>query len=129
LRPDAEARYAGPTGTQHLFVEVDRGTKRSHALAGQLAQYATYHASSGRDRVIVLLVTTGNERGWELLRLNETLSERVGMPPLDLLVTTQAEIAERGVQAHIWHSTSDPCDLLHTYISTTQVSAQQNHKE
>jgi hypothetical protein len=51
------------------------------------------------------------------------------MPPLDLLVTTQAEIAERGVQAHIWHSTSDPCDLLHTYISTTQVSEQQDHIE
>src|SRR5205085_3467755 len=101
LRPDAEARYAGPTGTHHLFVEVDRGTKRSHAVAGQLAQYATYHASSGRDRVMMLLVTTGNERGWELLRLNETLPERVGMPPLDLLVTTNAEIAEHGAQARI----------------------------
>jgi hypothetical protein len=129
LRPDAEARYAGPTGTHHLFVEVDRGTKRSHALAGKLARYATYHASSGRDRVMVLLVTTGNERGWELLRLNETLPERVGMPPLDLLVTTNAEIAEHGAQARIWRSTSDPCDLLHTYISTTQVSEQQNHIE
>jgi DNA-binding MarR family transcriptional regulator len=123
LRPDAEARYAGPSGTHHLFVEVDRGTKRSHALAGQLTQYATYHASSGRDRVMVLLVTMGNERGWELLCLNETLPERVGMPPLDLLVTTRAEIAERGVQAHIWRATSGPCATLHVYLNTMPTQA------
>jgi hypothetical protein len=92
-------------------------------VAAKLAQYATYHASSGRDRVMVLLVTTGNERGWALLRLNETLPERVGMPPLALLVTTQAEIAERGVQAHIWRATSGPCATLHAYLNTIPTQA------
>lgn len=123
LHPDAEARYTWPGG-QQLFVEVDRGTKRLRPLAAKLAQYATYRGDSGRDQVTVLLVTTGYERGWELLHLNETLPEREEMPPLDLLVTTRAEIADGGAQARIWRATSGPCATLLSYLNmlATQVS-------
>jgi len=117
LRPDAEARYAGPDGGRQIFVEVDRGTKRLDALQAKLAQYGAYRAGTGRDQVTVLVVTTGYERGYELLHLNETLPRDVGTRPLDLLVTTRAEVAERAAQARIWRATAGPCDTLHAYLN------------
>ncbi len=117
LRPDAEARYAGPDGGRPFFVEVDRGTKRLDALQAKLARYGAYRAGTGRPQVTVLVVTTGYERGWELLHLNETLPRDVGTRPLDLLVTTRAEVAERVAQARIWRATSSPCATLHAYLN------------
>jgi len=112
LRPDAEARYAGPDGGRPFFVEVDRGTKRLDALQAKLARYGAYRAGTGRDQVTVLVVTTGYERGWELLHLNETLPRDVETRPLDLLVTTRAEVAERVAQAR-----NGPCAALHAYLN------------
>jgi len=117
LRPDAEVRYAGPDGGRQFFVEVDRGTKRLDALQAKLAQYGAYRAGTGRDQVTVLVVTTGYERGWEVLHLNETLRRDVGTRPLDLLVTTRAEVAERVAQARIWRVTAGPCAALHAYLN------------
>ncbi len=117
LRPDAEARYAGPDGGRQLFVEVDRGTKRLDALQAKLARYGAYRAGTGRDQVTVLVVTTGYERGWEVLHLNETFPRDVGTRPLDLLVTTRAEVAERVAQARIWRVTAGPCATLHAYLN------------
>ncbi len=117
LRPDAEARYAGPDGGRQFFVEVDRGTKRLDALQAKLARYGAYRAGTRRDQVTVLVVTTGYERGWELLHLNETLPRDVGTRPLDLLVTTRAEVAERVAQARIWRVTAGPCAALHAYLN------------
>jgi hypothetical protein len=119
LRPDAEAWYAGPGGTGHLFLEVDRGTKRSAATMAKLAQYGTYRTSAGQGQVTVLWVTTGYERGWEILHLNETLPDCRGLPSLDLIVTTSVEIAERGEQARIWRKTSGPCETLHFLLGKT----------
>jgi len=117
LRPDAEARYARPDGGRQFFVEVDRGTTRLEALQAKLARYDAYRAGTAQDHVTVLVVTTGYERGWEVLHLNETLLRDVGTRPLDLLVTTRAEVAERGAQAHIWHATAGPCATLHAYLN------------
>ncbi len=117
LRPDAQVWYVGPGGAREFFVEVDRGTKRLDALQEKLARYGAYRAGVGRDQVTVLVVTTGYERGWEVLHLNEILLQDVGTRPLDLLVTTRAEVAERGAQARIWRATSDPCATIHTYLN------------
>jgi len=121
LRPDAEVWYVGPGGTRELFVEVDRGTKRLDALQEKLAQYGVYRAGTGRDQVTVLAVTTGYERGWEVLHLNETLLQDVGMRPLDLLVTTRAEVAGDDAQARIWRATAGSCATLHAYLNETGV--------
>jgi len=117
LRPDAEAGYRGPDGQRPFFVEVDRGTKRLDALHATLAHYGAYRAGMGRDQVTILFVTTGYERGWELLRLNETLPRDAGTRPLDLLVTTRTEVAERGAHARIWRATVGPCVTLHAYLN------------
>jgi len=47
-----------------------------------------------------------------LLHLNETLPRDVETRPLDLLVTTRAEVAERVAQAR-----NGPCAALHAYLN------------
>lgn len=119
LKPDAEVLYTGPGDRRRLFVELDRGTMRLPRLGAKLARYGAYRAGVGRDQVTVLLVTTGYERGWEALHLNESLPRIKRMPPLDLVVTTDGEIAERGAGARLWRGTFGPCTTLDAYFRAT----------
>jgi hypothetical protein len=119
LRPDAEGRYCGPVGPLHFFVEVDRGTARLWRLATKLAQYYAYRSHSERDEIVLLLVTTGPDRGRAATRLNEALAARTRTPVLDLRVTTQAELAQLGSSAHPRSAVFGARGLLHPSTGRT----------
>jgi len=92
-------------------VEVDRGTTQLWYLATKLEQYARYRDQGGHDQVMLLLVTNGSGRSYYALRANDALA-RTGKAPLDLRVTTLAELRAHGAAARFWCSTSQTCDPL-----------------
>jgi len=123
LRPDAEGVYTGPEGTLRFFVEVDRGTTQMWYLATKLAQYARYRDSVGQDQVTLLLVTKGSGRSYNALLENDALPVRTGKAPLDLRVTTLAELRAHGAQARFWCGVSQTCDPLHPSVGAAMGSA------
>lgn len=112
LRPDAEETYTNPGGVLHFYLEVDRGTMRVWRLAAKLARYYAYRCSVGCGQITLLLVTSGHERAATALRLNAMLAARRGAPPLDLHVTTDAELAEHGARGRIWRGGGGLRDTL-----------------
>jgi hypothetical protein len=49
LRPDSYVRLGMGEYEHSYFIEVDRGTEGSRAIAGQLARYVAYHASGAEQ--------------------------------------------------------------------------------
>jgi hypothetical protein len=124
LRPDAEGLFMGPEGSLHFYVEVDRGTTRLWRLAGKLSQYYAYRAGTDQRQLTLLLVTSGEGRGQEAMRLNEMLALRLHTHPLDLCVATGVEVAERGASARVWRAASGPCTLERLFAGANARPAQ-----
>jgi hypothetical protein len=129
VRPDAEGLFTGAEGSLRFYVEVDRGTTRLWRLAGKLSQYYAYRAGTDQRHITLLLVTSGEGRGREAMRLNEMLAVRLHTHPLDLCVTTGVEVAERGASARVWCTASGPCTIDRLFAGANTRPAQAAHQQ
>ncbi len=101
-----------PHATSHAArgLAADAHALVDRVLTGALLNCAVASAAARMARVASADYT-------DLALAAERAGREAGTRSLDLLVTTRAEVAERGAQARIWRVTTGPRATLHTYLS------------
>jgi len=112
-RPDAYGRYRVGGQALAFFLEIDRGTSGLRDWASKLVAYGAYRDSGLHSRdpahgepayPLLLVVTTGEERLRHILALGPQVATARLTRPLDMWVTTAADLAAQGPLGPIWRA-------------------------
>jgi hypothetical protein len=104
IQPDGFGRYLHPGGACQFYLEYDRATEGTTALAEKLRGYLRFAGGwgEGADFPIVVVVVPDLRREEEVAQALARANRRTARTPVPMFVTNEALLASRGMLGPVW---------------------------